>query len=31
LFNRDYWAKPADENLKTGLEKIRTTVRQALA
>ena len=31
LFNRDYWAKSADENLKTGLEKIRTTVRQALA
>jgi len=31
LFNRDYWAKSADENLKTGLEKIRTVVRQALA
>jgi len=30
LFNRDYWAKSADDNLKTGLEKIRTTVRQAL-
>ncbi len=30
LFNRDYWAKSADENLKTGLEKIRATVRQAL-
>jgi sugar phosphate isomerase/epimerase len=31
LFNRDYWAKSADENLKTGLEKIRSVVRQALA
>jgi len=31
LFNRDYWAKPADENLKTGLEKIRSVVRQSLA
>ena len=31
LFNREYWAKSADENLKTGLEKIRTVVRQALA
>ena len=31
LFNRDYWAKSAEENLKTGLEKIRTVVRQALA
>jgi sugar phosphate isomerase/epimerase len=31
LFNRDYWAKPADENLKTGLEKIREVVRRALA
>ena len=31
LFNRDYWTKPADENLKTGLEKIRSAVRQALA
>jgi 2-keto-myo-inositol isomerase len=31
LFNRDYWAKSADENLKTGLEKIRAVVRQALA
>ena len=30
LFNRDYWAKSADENLKTGLEKIRSLVRQAL-
>ena len=31
LFNKAYWAKSADENLKTGLEKIRTVVRQALA
>jgi sugar phosphate isomerase/epimerase len=31
LFNRDYWTKSADENLKTGLEKIRSVVRQALA
>jgi 2-keto-myo-inositol isomerase len=31
LFNRDYWARPADENLKTAMEKIRTTVRAALA
>ena len=31
LFNRDYWAKSADENLKTAMEKIRATVRAALA
>jgi 2-keto-myo-inositol isomerase len=31
LFNKEYWAKSADENLKTGLEKIRSVVRQALA
>jgi sugar phosphate isomerase/epimerase len=31
LFNRDYWAKSADDNLKTGLEKMRAVVRQALA
>ena len=31
LFNRDYWAKSVDENLKTGLEKIRAVVHQALA
>jgi len=31
LFNRDYWTKSADENLKTGLEKIRSAVGQALA
>ena len=31
LFNRDYWAKSADENLKTAMEKIRSTVRSAMA
>jgi sugar phosphate isomerase/epimerase len=31
LFNRDYWAKSADDNLKTAIEKIRATVRTALA
>ncbi len=31
LFNRDYWAKSADENLKTAMEKIRSTVRTAMA
>lgn len=31
LFNKDYWTKSADENLQTGLEKIRAVVRQALA
>ena len=31
LFNQEDWAKSADENLKTGLEKIRAVVRQALA
>jgi len=31
LFNKAYWATSADENLKTGLEKIRAVVRQALA
>jgi sugar phosphate isomerase/epimerase len=31
LFNKDYWAKSADENLKTGIEKIRATVKAALA
>jgi len=31
LFNRDYWTRTADDNLKTGLEKIRAVVRQALA
>ena len=31
LFNVDYWARSADENLKTAMEKIRATVRSALA
>jgi 2-keto-myo-inositol isomerase len=31
LFNKEYWTKSADENLKTGLEKIRSVVRRALA
>ena len=31
LFNRDYWAKSADENLKTAMEKIRSTVRSVMA
>ncbi len=31
LFNKDYWTKSADLNLKTGLDKIRAVVRQALA
>jgi sugar phosphate isomerase/epimerase len=31
LFNRGYWARSADENLKTAMEKIRATVRTALA
>jgi sugar phosphate isomerase/epimerase len=31
LFNRDYWSRSADENLKAGLEKIRATVKKALA
>ena len=31
LFNKDYWARSADENLKTAIEKIRTTVRAAMA
>jgi len=31
LFNRDYWTKSADENLKTAMEKIRSTVRAAMA
>ena len=31
LFNRDYWARAADENLKTAMEKIRATVRTAIA
>jgi sugar phosphate isomerase/epimerase len=31
LFNKGYWAMSADENLKTAMEKIRATVRSALA
>jgi 2-keto-myo-inositol isomerase len=31
LFNRDYWTHSADENLKTAMEKIRATVRSAMA
>jgi 2-keto-myo-inositol isomerase len=31
LFNRDYWTRSADENLKTAMEKIRATVRSAMA
>ena len=31
LFNKEYWGKSADENLKTAMEKIRSTVRSALA
>jgi 2-keto-myo-inositol isomerase len=30
LFNKEYWAKSADENLKTGLAKIRTVVQKSL-
>ena len=30
LFNRGYWARSADENLKTAMEKIRATVRSAM-
>jgi 2-keto-myo-inositol isomerase len=31
LFNKEYWGKSADENLKTAMEKIRATVRSAMA
>ena len=31
LFNRDYWTRSADDNLKTGIAKIRAAVKQALA
>jgi 2-keto-myo-inositol isomerase len=31
LFNREYWARGAEENLKTAMEKIRSTVRSAMA
>jgi sugar phosphate isomerase/epimerase len=30
LFNKGYWAKSADENLKTAMEKIRATVRASM-
>jgi 2-keto-myo-inositol isomerase len=31
LFNKEYWARTADENLKTAMEKIRSVVRAAMA
>ena len=31
LFNKEYWARSADDNLKTAMEKIRAAVRGALA
>lgn len=31
LFNKEYWTKSADDNLKTAMDKIRATVRAALA
>jgi 2-keto-myo-inositol isomerase len=31
LFNRDYWTRSADENLKAAMEKIRATVHAAMA
>lgn len=31
LFNREYWTHSADENLATAMEKIRATVRAAMA
>jgi sugar phosphate isomerase/epimerase len=31
LFNRDYWSRSADDNLRIGLEKTRATVKKALA
>ena len=31
LFNKEYWTKSADENLKTAIDKIRATVRAAMA
>jgi sugar phosphate isomerase/epimerase len=31
LFNKDYWARSADENLKTAMEKIRGAVHSAMA
>ena len=31
LFNKDYWQLSADQNAKTGLEKIRAVVKKSLA
>lgn len=31
LFNRDYWAHSADDNLRTAMQKIRATVQGAMA
>ena len=31
LFNQDYYKKPADENAKMGIDKMRAAVRKALA
>jgi len=31
LFNQDYYKKPADENAKMGIDKIRAAVKKALA
>jgi 2-keto-myo-inositol isomerase len=31
LFNKEYWARSADDNLRTAMEKIRATVRAAMA
>lgn len=31
LFNQDYYRKPAEENAKTGIDKVRAAVRKALA
>jgi len=31
LFNREYWTKSADENAKAGIDKLRATVKKALA
>lgn len=31
LFNREYWKRSADDNLKAGIEKIRAVVHEALA
>ena len=30
LFNQEYYKKPADENAKTGIDKVRAAVRKAL-